>query len=100
MADGNLHRLAVLVLRRRPDLDQSLLRTGLRWPHFENFALEVELIPGPHGTRPAELVEARADDPARGIQLALHQEPHGHRGGVPAARRQSPESRAARGLFT
>src|SRR6266571_1924895 len=99
IADGDLHRLAVLILRRRPHLDQSLLRTGLRGPHFENFALDVELIPGPHGPRPAELVEARADDSASGLQLALHQEPHGHCRGVPAARRQASEYRTARGLF-
>jgi len=59
----------------------------------------MQLIAGPHGLRPAELVEARADDPARGLQLAFDQQPHGHRGGVPAARRQAPEYRAARGLF-
>src|SRR2546425_8572142 len=99
IADGDLHRLAVLILRRRPHLDQSLLRTGFRRPHFENFALEVELIPGPHRPGPAELVEPRADDPTRGFELALDPEPHGHRGGVPAARRQPPEYRAVRGLF-
>src|SRR2546427_767193 len=74
-------------------------RAGFRGPHLENFALEVELIPGPHGARPAELVEPRADDSGSRFELALHQEPHGHRRGVPAARRQPPEYRAARGPF-
>src|SRR5439155_21414354 len=64
-----------------------------------NFALDVELISGPNRPRPAELVEARADDSARRLQLTLHQEPHGHRRAMPAARRQPPEYRAARSLF-
>src|SRR5439155_2696410 len=99
ITDRDLYRLTVLILRRRPHLDLSLRRTGLRRPYLENFALQVQLIPGPYRPRPAELVEPRADDPARGFELALHQEPHGHCGGVPAARRQPPEYRAARGLF-
>src|SRR5882762_4172883 len=81
IADGDLHGLAVLVQRRRAQLDQALVRTRLRRPHFEHFALEMQLIPGTHGARPAELVEAGADDAAGGPQFALDQEPHGERGG-------------------
>src|SRR5258708_10387611 len=60
--DGHLHRLAVLILRRRPHLDQSLLRAGLRRPHFEYFALDVELVSRPHRPPPAGFVEAPAHD--------------------------------------
>src|SRR3979490_701922 len=56
----------------------------------------MQLIPGTHGARPAELVEAGADDAAGGLQLALDQQPHGERGGMPAARRQAAEDRATR----
>src|SRR5207249_2778160 len=40
---------------------------------------------------------AGADHAGRGLELALDQEPHGERGGVPAACRQAAEYRAARG---
>ncbi len=55
IADMDLHGLAVLVQRCRPHLDQALVRTRLRRPHLEDFALDTQLIPGPHGQRPAEI---------------------------------------------
>jgi hypothetical protein len=37
-----------------------------------------------------------ADDAAGGAEVAFHQEPHGHRRGVPAARGQAAEDAASR----
>src|ERR1700674_1774045 len=37
----------------------------------------MELIPGPHGPRPMELVETRANEAAGRFDLALDQRPHG-----------------------
>src|SRR5207253_8668181 len=45
----------------------------------------------------AELVEARADDAAGGLQLARDEQAHGHRRRVPAARGKAAENRSARG---
>src|SRR5207302_10640520 len=61
--------------------------------------LDAQLVAGAHGTRPAELVEARAEDAARGLHLALDDEPHGDRRGVPAARGEPLEERIVRGGF-
>src|SRR6185369_1735372 len=61
--------------------------------------MQPQLIPGPYRTGPAELVEARADDAAGGLELAVHEKPHRHRGGMPAARRQALEDRALRGAL-
>src|SRR5207248_2311961 len=96
IADGDLHRLALLVARRRAHLDETLVWPRLRRPHLEHLDVEIQLIVRPHGQRPAKFVEARADDAARGLELALHEEPHGHRRGMPAARRLAAEDRAAR----
>src|SRR5262249_44756827 len=46
--------------------------------------------------RPAEFVETGADDAAGGLELAVDQKPHGHRGGMPAARRQAAEDARVR----
>jgi hypothetical protein len=53
----------------------------------------VKFVPRPHGTRPAELVEPRAKDSARGLEIAFHQKAHRQRCGVPAARSQPAEQR-------
>src|SRR2546430_7366467 len=78
--DDDLNGLVVLVERRRSHLDQSLIWTGPRGPHLEDLALDPQLIPGSHGSWPAELVSPGAHDAARGVEGALHQEPHGDRG--------------------
>src|SRR5437660_8242853 len=96
VADGDLYWLAVLVQRRRSHLEQSLVRPRSGRPHLEHFTLDAQLVPGPHGPGPTELVEAGADDPPGGLQIAFDQQPHGDRGGVPTARSQSAEARVAR----
>src|SRR5262245_55420331 len=83
-----------MVQRRRPDLDQSLIRARFRRPHVEDFAFDMQFIARPHRARPAEFVEADPDDAAGGLEFALHQEPHGDRRSMPAARRQPAEHRA------
>src|SRR5262249_47424484 len=97
--DQHLHGLAVLIERGGPDFDQPLLRARLRRTHLEDLALEAQLIARTHRVRPAELVEAGADDAARGLELALDQEPHGERRRVPAARRQATEYAFAGGIL-
>jgi hypothetical protein len=59
----------------------------------------VELIPRSHGSRPAELIESRANDAARRFDLALDQKPHGESRRMPAACRQSAEDCVQRRLF-
>src|SRR5271165_5017154 len=71
----------------------TLARTRLRRPYLEHFALNAQLIPGPRGPGPAELIEAGADDTARGLELAFDQPPHRERRRVPPARGQSLEDR-------
>src|SRR6266705_7102321 len=94
--DDDLNGLVVLVERRRSHLDQSLSWTGPRGPHLEDLALDAQLIPGSHGSWPAELVSPGAHDAAGGFEVALDQEPHGDRGRVPTASRQPTEYCVAR----
>src|ERR1700738_1858913 len=86
IGDEDLHGLAVLVQGRRPHLDQPLVRAGLRRPYLQDFALDAQLVPGPHRQRPTQLLEARADDTARGLEIALDHQPPRQRSRVPAAR--------------
>src|SRR3989442_9286433 len=81
--DDDLNGLVVLVERRRSHLDQSLVWTGPRGPHLEDLALDAQLIPGSHGSWPAELVSPGAHDAAGGFEVAIVEEPHGDRGHVP-----------------
>src|SRR5262245_4080206 len=99
VADVDLHRLAFLVQRRDPDLHHALRGARFRRTHLEHLDLEVKLVSRADGKRPAELVEAGADDAARGPELALDEQAHGERRGVPAARREPAENRAARRLL-
>jgi hypothetical protein len=61
--------------------------------------LDAQLVPWPHGPHPAELLEAGAHDASRRGEIALDQQPHGHRGGVPAAGDEPAEDRVPRGLL-
>src|SRR4029077_12005249 len=47
--------------------------------------------------RPAELVEAKPDNAAGGLKLAVDQEPHGECRRVPAARRETRTDGPSRG---
>ena len=91
VADEDLHGFAVLVQRRRSNLHQPLVQTRLRRPHLEHFALDAQLIPRTHGPWPAALLKASTDNAASGCEIALDQEPHGDRGGVPPAGGHSAE---------
>ena len=97
--DGDLNGLVVLVERRRSHLDQPPIWMRPRRPHLEDLALDAQLIPGPHGEWPAELVEAGAHDAAGGFEVTLDQQPHGDRGGVPTAGGQPAKYRVARGFL-
>src|SRR5258706_7552936 len=98
VADEDQHRFAVLV-QRRPHLDQPLVRSRLRRPHLEPCARDAQRIPGTYGPWPAAFVKAGANEAASGCEIALDQEPHGDRGGVPTAGCQSAEERVARRLL-
>src|SRR2546428_6819676 len=74
--DDDLNGLVVLVERRRSHLDQSLIWTGPRGPHLEDLALDAQLIPGSHGSWPAELVSPGAHDAAGGVWVPSAQGPH------------------------
>src|SRR5262252_6154410 len=95
VADRDLHRLAVLVAGRRLHLDQALVRARLRGPNLEHLDIEMKFVAGPHRQRPAKLVETRANDAAGRLEVALHEQPHGGRCGMPSTRRQAPEERSA-----
>src|SRR5712691_13318565 len=99
VADEDLHGFAVLVQCRRPHLKQPVVRTRLRCSHLQHFAFDAQLIPRTHGSWPAAFVKASADEAASGREIALDQESHGDRGGVPTAGCQSVEERVTRGLF-
>src|SRR5271163_3100161 len=96
IAHRNQYRLAILIQSCHPHLDQPKVRTRLRWPHLENFTLNVQLIAWSHRTRPAQLIEAGPDDPACGPELALDQEAHGRRSSMPTARYQTVKYRMLR----
>ena len=55
--------------------------------------------PGRTGRGQLKLVEADAENAAGGFEFAVDHKPHGHCGGMPAARRQALERRMARRLF-
>src|SRR6266568_1937191 len=95
VADEDQYGFAVLVQRRRPHRDQPLVRSRLRWSDLQHFALDAQLIPRTHGPWPAARIKAGTDNAASGREIALDQEPHGDRGGVPTASCQSAEERVA-----
>src|SRR5262245_19220757 len=99
IADRYLHRFAVLIPRRGFELDHSLGRARFRRPHLEHLGLDVKLVARPYRQRPAEFVEARADDAAGRLEIALDQQPHREGRGMPPTGGQSAEYRPARGIF-
>ena len=99
IAQRHLHKFVVLTQRRGPDLDDSLVGTRLRGSYFEHFAFDPKLIPWPNRSWPAEFVKAGADDAASGFEIAVDQEAHRDRGGVPAARSETAKYRLGGGPF-
>ena len=97
MAQRHLHGLVVLIQCCCPDLDDSLVRTRLRGSYLEHFAFDAKFIPRANGSWPAQLVKASADDAAGEFEIAVHQEPHGDRGRVPAACGETSKDRVGRG---
>src|SRR5207253_848277 len=94
-----LNGLPVLIQRRGPHLDQPVLRPRLQQPQLDHLTLDAQLILGPYGSWPAELVEAEAEDAAGGLEFAVDQESHADCCRVPAAGGQSAEDRLACGLL-
>src|SRR5688572_3877473 len=96
---SDVHGFVVLIQRRSPDLDDSLIGARLRRSYLEHLAFDVQLIPWPNRSWPAELVKAGADEAAGGFEIAVDQEPHGDRGGVPAACGEASKDRVGRSSF-
>jgi hypothetical protein len=97
--DHDLHGLAGLVQRRRPYLEQPLLRPRPRGSDLQDLTLHGERVAGADRERPAELVEAGRDDASCRLQVALDQQAHGDGRGVPAAGRQPAKQRVPGGLL-
>ena len=100
--DTELH--ARLLLHREPIRDGLIAALVAEYPIYEGRTFKASLsrrnlIPGSHGSWPAELVSPSAHDAAGGFEVALDQEPHGDRGRVPTTGGQSSEDRVARGFF-
>ena len=99
MAHRHLHGFVVLIQRRGPYLDDSLVRPRLRGSDLEHFAFDAELIRWPNRSRPTEFVKTGAHDAASGPQIAVDQESHGDRSGVPAACGETAKHRLSGGSF-
>src|SRR4029078_8825125 len=99
MPQRHLDGFVVLIDRRGPHLDDSLVGARLRGSDLEHFPFDTELIPWPNWPWPPEFVEAGANDAASGLQIAVDQQSHRDSGGVPAACGQTAEYRVGRGSF-
>src|SRR5580700_3319727 len=99
VAGEHLHHFVILIERRVLHPDHAAVGLRFRRSHFEHLAGDAKLVAGPHRKRPAQLVEADAQNAAGRSELAVDQKPHGDRGGVPAAGRQSLERRLQRRRF-
>jgi hypothetical protein len=95
----NLYGFVVLVEGRRSNADHAAIGPRFGRAYFENFARGVQFVAGANGARPAEFVEAHAQNAARGPKLAADQKPHGYCGRMPSARRQAPKRRPPGGIL-
>src|SRR6202023_1201996 len=93
VAGEHLHDFVVLIERRVLHPDHAAIGPRFGRADFEHLALDVQLVAGAHRTRPAQLVEADAENAAGRLERAVDHKPHGDRSGVPAAGRQSLERR-------
>src|SRR5271169_1625016 len=59
----------------------------------------MQFVAGPNRTWPAQIVETDAENAASRLEFAVDHQPHRHRSGVPAARRQALKRRFARRFF-
>src|SRR5580704_6905717 len=99
VAGEHLHHFVVLIERRVLHPDHAAIGLRFRGPYFEHLAGDAKLVARPHRERPAQLVEADAQNAAGRPELAVDQKPHGDRCGVPATGRQSLERRLQRRRF-
>src|SRR5882724_1493114 len=93
----DLDDLVALIAGLGSQGDHPAVRARTRRRYFQDLALHPEDVARARRPGPADL-SAGADDAARDRRAALHQESHGDRRRVPAARRQAGEQRALRGL--
>ena len=71
IANEDLHGFVPLVERRRAHFDETLSGPRPRHPHLEHFALQMQLIVGPHRPRPTKLIKPEANDAARRSEFTL-----------------------------
>src|ERR1039457_2144821 len=74
----------------KPYLHNALVRFRARRQYFDDLAFHPQNIASARGPWPSD-IPAQTDDARGERQSGCDQEPHGDRGGVPAARRQSPK---------
>lgn len=95
----DLYGFAILIERRRPHPDQAAIGARFRWTHLEHFALHVQLIARTNRTRPAQFVETNSKNTVCRFELAFHDEAHGERRSMPAARGQPAKDRSVGGVL-
>src|SRR5271170_5722584 len=59
----------------------------------------MQFVAGAYRTRPAQILEADAENAAGRLEFAVDHQPHGHGGGVPAAGGEALKRRLARRRF-
>jgi hypothetical protein len=95
----NLYRFVVLVEGRRSNADHAAIGPRIGGPYFEDFTLGVQFVAGANRARPAQFVEAYAQNATRRPKLTVDQKPHGHCGRMPSARRQTLKRRLPGGVL-
>src|SRR5579862_9914180 len=68
---GERHdRLVLLIVCGRAHADHAAVGPRLGRPHFENLAFGMQFVAGPNRARPAQFVEADAENAARRLEFA------------------------------
>src|SRR6516225_9159922 len=97
LGDEHLHGVATLVARLASDGCDAPVWTRPRRPELEDLALDLKHVARSRRVGPGDFT-AGPDEPAGDGQAALHEQPHGDRRRVPAARHEPFKERRLRGL--
>jgi hypothetical protein len=95
---SNLNDVAALIYRPAEENYRAAIGPRARWRDFNDFALNMEYVPGTGRCRPAQLSPG-ADEAAGEWRTTLDIQTHRDRGGVSTARRQALEERALSGML-
>src|SRR5580693_5738779 len=82
IAGEDLYDFTVVVEGGGAHPDQAAVAARLGRAHFEDFALGMQFVAGPHWPRPAQFIEADAQNAAGWLEFAVDHEPHGERCGM------------------